>query len=58
MVETGVKFIISSDAHLCEHIAKPNRVFAVIERLNIPKSQIVNINDVPKFKNYNLDKKY
>ena len=58
MFETGVKFVINSDAHLCDHIAKPNRVFAVIERLNLPKSQIVNLNDVPKFKNYNLDKKY
>lgn len=58
MAKTGVKFIISSDAHLCDNIAKNNRAFALIERLNIPKEQVVNINDVPKFKNCNLDKKY
>ena len=58
MVETGVKFIIDSDAHYCENIAKNNMAFAAIERLNIPKTQVVNLNDFPKFKNYNKDKKY
>ena len=58
MVETGVKFIIDSDAHYCKNIAKNNTAFAVIERLNIPKTQVVNLNDFPKFKNYNKDKKY
>lgn len=58
MVKTGVKFVVDSDAHLCDNIAKPNRVFAMIEKLKIPTEQIVNLNNLPKFKNYNLDKKY
>ncbi len=58
MVETGVKFVIDSDAHRSKNIAKNNRAFAVIERLNIPHSQIANLNDFPKFKNYNKDKNY
>lgn len=58
MVKTGVKFVINSDAHKSQNIAKNNRAFALIERLNLPTNQIVNLNDVPKFKNYNMDKKY
>lgn len=58
MVKTGVKFIISSDAHHHTCVGKNNVAFALIERLNIPHSQVVNLLDVPKFKNYNLNKKY
>lgn len=58
MVKTGVKFIISSDAHHYTNVGKNNVAFALIERLNIPHSQVVNLNDVPKFKNYNLNQKY
>ena len=58
MVKTGVKFIVNTDSHFYENIAKPNRVFAIIEKLKIPTEQIVNMHDLPRFKNYNLDKKY
>lgn len=58
MAATGVKFIISSDAHLCDNIGRNNTAYATITRLNIPLEQIANINKIPKFKNYNQDKKY
>ena len=58
MVKTGVKFIIDSDAHLCDNIGRNNTAYAMITRLNIPLEQIVNINNIPRFKNYNLDKNY
>jgi putative hydrolase len=58
MINTGVKFIISSDAHHYSSVGKNNVAYALIERLNIPHSQVVNLLDVPKFKNYNLNKKY
>ena len=58
MVKTGVKFIINSDAHHFSGVGKNNVAYALIERLNIPHSQVVNLLDVPKFKNYNLNKKY
>jgi putative hydrolase len=53
IIDTGVKFIINSDAH------KPNRVgesplgisFAL--KYNIPLEQIANINKVPTFKKHN-----
>ena len=58
MMETGVKFIISSDAHHYTSVAKNNKAFALIERLNIPHSQVVNLVGLPKFKNFNLNEKY
>lgn len=58
MAKTGVKFIVNSDAHRQENVGKNNKAFALIERLNIPTSQVVNLNDYPKFKRYNIDKNY
>lgn len=58
MVETGVKFVIDSDAHLCDNIAKNNKAFALIERLNLNHEQFVNLTDFPKLKNFNTNKKY
>lgn len=53
MQKTGVKFIVNSDAHLPENVGKNNKAFNLIERLNIPHEQVVNLNKVPTFKNYN-----
>ncbi len=54
MAETGVKFIINSDAHEPYKVGKNNIAFNIIERLNIPHDQVVNLDKLPKFKNYNF----
>ena len=50
MTKTGVKFIISSDAHKWENIAKNHKAFNMIEICKIPHEQIVNLDKIPKFK--------
>ncbi len=52
MQKTGVKFIVNSDAHYSERVGKNNKAFNIIERLNIPHDQVVNLNKLPEFKNY------
>lgn len=58
MAQTGVKFIINSDAHNKLNVGKNNQAFALIERLNIPQNQVVNLIDVPKLCRYNTSKNY
>ncbi len=53
MAKTGVKFIVNSDAHNALNVGKNNKAFAMIERLNIPHEQVVNLNTIPKFKRFN-----
>ena len=50
MVATGVKFIIDSDAHDVWSVGKNHRAFNLIKKYNIPIKQIVNLNQIPKFK--------
>ena len=51
MVETGVKFIINSDAHSPLAVGKNHRAFNLIEKYNIPLEQIANIDGkCPEFK--------
>ena len=50
MAQTGVKFIIDSDAHNCLNIAKNHRAFNMIEKCKIPLEQIANLDKLPKFK--------
>ena len=50
MAETGVKFIIDSDAHCWENIGKNHRAFNLIEKCKIPLDQIANVDKLPKFK--------
>lgn len=50
MIETGVKFIINSDAHHYTRVAKNSEAFGLVERLNIPYDQIVNLDKTPVFK--------
>lgn len=52
MAKTGVKFIINSDAHYPERVGKNHKAFNIIERLNIPHEQVVNLDKLPNFKNY------
>lgn len=50
MAETGVKFIIDSDAHCWQNIGKNHRAFNMIEKCKIPLEQIANLDKLPKFK--------
>lgn len=50
IIETGVKFIIDSDAHHYTRVAKNSEAFGLIERLNIPYEQIANLDKLPEFK--------
>ena len=50
MIQTGVKFIIDSDAHHPLDVGKNHRAFNLIEKYNIPLEQVVNLNEVPEFK--------
>lgn len=49
MAEEGVNFIVNSDAHTPERVAECNNAINTIFRLNIPLSQVVNIDKLPKF---------
>ena len=57
MAATGVKFIIDSDAHKCENVGLNNKALALIDRLNIPHEQVVNLDKIPEFKRCNKEKK-
>lgn len=52
MQKTGVMFIVNSDAHRPENVGKNNKALNLIERLNIPHSQVANLNKLPTFKNF------
>lgn len=54
MITTGVKFIISSDAHSADNVGLNHYAYALIEKYNIPHEQVVNLNKIPRFKTYNL----
>ena len=58
MIKTGVKFIINSDAHNAKNVGKNNQAYALIERLNIPNNQIINLKNYLKLKRYNVNKNY
>ena len=49
MAEEGVNFIVDSDAHSPERVGECNNVINTIFRLDIPLSQVANINRLPKF---------
>ncbi len=49
MAEEGVKFIVNSDAHSPDRVGECNNAFNTIFRLDLPLSQIVNIDKLPKF---------
>ena len=48
MIATGVKFIIDSDAHHKYNVGKNHRAFNLIEKYNIPREQIANLDKLPK----------
>lgn len=56
MIATGVKFIIDSDAHYPDRVGKNHRGMNFVEKYNIPPEQVANLDKIPKFKTFNLDK--
>ena len=53
MIDTGVKFIINSDAHKACKVGRCPDGLAIVEKYNIPPKQVVNLDRKPKFKTYN-----
>ena len=51
MAEEGVNFIINSDAHSPERVGECNNGINAIFRLDLPLSQVVNLDKLPKFSN-------
>jgi putative hydrolase len=49
MVDIGVKFIVDSDAHHPLDVGKNHRGINIIEKYNIPISQVANIDKLPDF---------
>lgn len=49
MAGEGVKFIVNSDAHRPERVGECNNAINTIFRLDLPLSQIVNVDKKPKF---------
>ena len=53
MVKTGVKFVVSSDAHRPSRVGENHEALNIIEKYNIPLKQVVNVDKLPKFKYVN-----
>ena len=51
MKDEGVKFIINSDAHTPEKVGEVNNGLNLVYKYNIPLSQVVNVDKLPKFHN-------
>ncbi len=49
MAAEGVKFIVNSDAHRPENVGEVNNGMNLIYKYDIPLSQVVNIDKLPKF---------
>lgn len=52
MVDMKTKFIMDSDAHAPEKVGEVNHPMNIAIQNQIPKELIVNIDNIPKFKNY------
>ena len=49
MLEVGANFIVNSDAHKPEKIGRFKNVESIIDKYNIPKDRIVNLDKLPNF---------
>ncbi|MBR3790187.1 MAG: hypothetical protein IKK20_00070, partial [Clostridia bacterium] len=54
MINLGVMFLISSDAHHPEKIGCVENMLKVVKEYNIPESQVANLNKLPTFKRKKL----
>lgn len=52
MLETGVRFIVNSDAHSPSRIGEISVCKELIERLNIPRERIVNLDAEPDWRSH------
>ena len=50
VADTGVEFIINSDAHSPNRVGEVNLPLEVMKRVGIKESQIANFNKIPKFR--------
>lgn len=50
MVNTGVEFVVDSDAHSPDRVGEFSLVLEYIKRLNLPKEKIMNWDKLPNFK--------
>ena len=54
IADTGVEFVVDSDAHTPQNIGVITNASNIIERVGIPLDKIVNINGkLPKFMRFN-----
>ncbi len=52
VVNSNAKFIIDSDAHICDKVGENNHALNILTRLNIPQEKVANIGKTPTFKNH------
>ena len=52
IIDTGVQFILSSDAHTKEKVGECQLGVRFALKYNIPEEQIANLNKIPTFKNH------
>lgn len=57
MVSTGVEFVVDSDAHTPDRVGELSLAISYIERLNIPREKIMNLDKLPNFKKIRNDNK-
>ena len=49
VINTGVQFILNSDAHNYERVGDVRLGLTIMEKYNIPEWQIANLNKLPDF---------
>ena len=57
LVDMGTKFIIDSDAHICDNVGECNYPTNYAIKHHIPINQIVNIDKLPKFEYKKIENK-
>ncbi len=50
MIETGVQFIVNSDAHSADRVGDFSVPLALLQRVPVPEAQIANLNKKPVFR--------
>ncbi len=52
IIDTGVMFIVNSDAHKKERVGETNLGMSFVLKYNIPIDRVANLNKLPKFKKH------